>query len=283
MQGGRAQARHRHAQSAGYAATAMSSAHASALAAYAPILGDLIPTDATSGKGVPLTQEEWDLVFAAAGITSRTLSHSWDLGAPASGNITATVGLDLTAVGTIEYQQDVTGWTHKALQFTETNMERVHLDAGDAPDPSAVSSLWFAYIDFTANPGGNGRKYINISTNATQAHLAGTTTPRIRVECAGVNSVGTADQVTGGVRPVFFLFDRTNEAVKAYTDQEIITGTYSASVGDGEKGFGGTTTAAPPAFQILIGAAWAGANAEWSDADVHAVMVALGFDPDWTP
>lgn len=239
------------------------------------------PTDATSGFGVPLTQADWDAVFSAAGIASKTLSHSWGL-QDASGNPAAEVGAALTATGSIDYQQAVSGWTRTATRITEVSGERLTIAAGVAPNPASVSALWFAYVDFPGNPGANGRQYVIVSSDVTGCSLAGTTTPRLRVQCAGVNTAGANDHVTGGVRPVVFKYDRTAGAVVAYTDQEKIAGTYSASVVDGEKGFGGQAGTAAAAADFLLGAAFAGSNAEWSDADVKAVLQALGHAIPWS-
>lgn len=231
------------------------------------------PVDPTSGKGVPVTQADWDAVFAAAGVTSKTLSHSYGF-QDASGNITAAVGTNLTVTGTLNYQQAESGWQRTATVITETSNERAVLAAGAAPNMASASGLFFSYSRLST-AGGAGRGVIGlVGASGVQTRLG---TDNLATFCVGVTTNGSA--TTGTMRPYVLRYNRTAGAVHSFTEAQSRSGTYSASPIDGEKGWGNTGN--PAAQAVLLGAIFSGANAEWTDNELRSVLQVLGWTVAW--
>jgi hypothetical protein len=241
--------------------------------------GEGIPRDPLSGYAVPLTQAEWDRVFAAAGVTPKTVNQSWGL-QDLDGHPVATIGAALTAstgADALRYRQPVPGWERKAVVFPP--------DAGTAylfqphtiavgPDPTVESALMFSYA--RAEIPADTRRMMVIAGGSTNAMLLGmTTTGHLRLVCVGRDTFGTA-AADGVVRPLFLQYDRTNGVARAYSDQEIIAGTYSTEVHNSTRGFGTSNNTGRAARQsTLLAAQFRGANAEWTEAEMRAVMHVL--------
>lgn len=235
-----------------------------------------VPRDATSGKYVPLTQAEWDAVFDAAGVARKTVNSSWGF-QNGSGNITATVGTQLTATiaSGVTYAQAVSGWTRVGLQFADAADGRVAHAAGVGPNPNSTSVLWFVLADITAAPAGN-RNMLGVSFNgAPSSILQMTTTPAMRIIENAVTVTGTDNTATGGVRPFWMKHSVTNSQSIAYSDKEKLVETYAA-IGDGVKGIGSTGASSTP-MQIVLGALFSGTNADWTDTEIKNVTQTLGF------
>lgn len=252
----------------------------------APAPAVAVPRDATSGKGVPLTQAEWNAVFGAAGIANKTVNQSWGL-QDSTGNPAATIGTALTAApnGTSwAYQQTITGWTRKAMVNDVSVARAIGLAAGTGPNAGTQSVLWFCYCDIT-NATGATRPVMaggNAATNRVKLNIV-VTTGVMQVDCCAVTASGSSDHASGGVRPFVLKYDRTNSVVTVYSDLEKVAGTYNAAVTDtGGKGYPANATIGSVRGSYLIGAAFAGANAEWTDAEVKAVLTAgLGWTVGW--
>lgn len=252
------------------------------------------PKDATSAKFCPLTQNDWKAVFARASklvgytIAEKTVSQSWAL-QDASGNPAATIGTACTAYGTLTYNEAVSGWTRTALRNPVSTTAGFGLNTGVGPNAGTGSVLWFCIVDIVGVAGAT-RSIMNASNAGTNnCYLrAVQTTGVLRVGCVNVNVDGTLDHSSGGARPLTLTLNRTSTFVNGSSDIETIDGTYNAAVADNLKGYpaNGTIVGANAAY--LLGAAFAGAHAEWTDgsggtalsrhkANVKAVYQALGF------
>lgn len=242
------------------------------------------PVDATSGKGVPLTQADWDAVFTAAGVSLSTVNQSHAL-QDASGNPAATVGTNYTAYGGLAYQQAVTGggWTRLCIHNDVASAKGFGLAAGVGPNAATSSVLYIVYHNATGAAGAT--RTVSAGSNAGTndlKHQIVQTTGLMRVRCASVVVDGAVDHV-GAVRPYVLVYDRTGATVKGYSDLEKVTGTYSAAVSDvGGKGFPANATIVGNRGDYLWCAAFAGADAEWSDAKVKAVLQTLGWTIPWS-
>jgi hypothetical protein len=248
-----------------------------------PAAVEKVPLDATSGIACPITQAQWNAIFAKAGVSAKTLTHSWAF-QDASGNITATVGTDLTVSGTLDYQQTVSGWTRKGTRFTNTAGENALLTGGAAPVTSTTSSLWLAFIDITATPSGN-RCVMAATSDSSNTDILGckvTAASKIRVHNGATTADTPSNMVTGGVRPFVHRYDRTNSNNTIYLDAEKASVAYASYSVDGSKGFGAVGTVNSCAMDVLLGAAFAGSAAEWSDANVKAVLQAMGWTIPWS-
>lgn len=237
-------------------------------------------TDPLSNKGVPLTQLDWDAVFLQAGLSTKTVAHSWGF-QDASGNIVATVGTNLAATG-LAYQQGVSGWTRTGAAFTDNSTDSALHGAGVGINPATTSCLWLGYVDLTIDPAALrtifGAGGAAAATELTCRHAGGHT---LNVKVAGVSTNGTADPASGGVRPIGLVYNRTAGTVMVFSDQEKLSGTYNAGVTDGVKGFG-ATLANTIGMTVLWGAAFAGTNAELTSTQIKAVLQALGWTIPWS-
>ncbi len=231
-------------------------------------------TDATSGKYVPSTAGQ----FTALGITAP--NHLW-LCQEASGNLSDTIGaVTLTANGTPLYQQTVTGWTRKGVGFNEAANQRFGAAAALGPNVGTTSVLWLGYARVASTPTGN-RTILGPNISGTNAcKLEVTTAPYPRANINGGVSLGSTS-VSTSVQPFAILLDRTNSRAAVYTSQEKVAGTYSALVADGMKGLGAAGGSSWTG-QCVWMAAWAGASAEISDAQVKTLLQTLGWTIPWS-
>lgn len=197
----------------------------------------------------------------------------------ASGSLTDSIGsLALPATGTVSYQQAVAGWTRKAVTTADNVAGSWGVGAGSGPNPGAQSVAYLAYVGYTTPAAERGLMYLSgaashlLETNITSVGLL-----RQYVNTGAFNSVNSHGG--GTVHPLLVVFDRTGSRAMMYTDLEKRASTYSASVTDGPKAFG---SSAPPAAQFLYGAWWAGASAEFTDAQAKALLQTLGWTIPWT-
>ena len=241
--------------------------------------GSNMPRDPISGYAVPLTQADWDRVFAAAGVTPKTVNQSWEL-QDRNGDPVATIGLALTAstgADALSYGQPVMGWKRVAVGFSSDGghaymFQRRTIAVG--PHPTVESALLFSYA--SAELPASTRRIMVIAGGSTHAMLLGmTNTGHLRLVCDGPATIGTA-AAHGVVRPLFLQYDRTNGVARAYSDQEIIAGTYSPGVTNSTRGFGTSNNTGSSGRQsTLLAAQFRGANAEWTEAEMRAVMHVL--------
>lgn len=250
------------------------------------------PRDATSNVFRPVTQLDWDAVFRRATklvgytIASKTPTHTWGFQDTAD-PVTATIGTNLTSYGSPTFNQTVTGQAAKGVLVDNGSAEGMGLAAGAAPNPSSTSALWLCYADIGTNTSAN-HTFLAASAAANALRLMILiTTQQLRLVVNGVNFDGSLDHQTGNTRPYVLAYDRTNSLANAFSDREQIVGTYAAQT-DSSKGFPNTGSTVSAQVWYSLGAAFAGANAEWTDgsggtaasrsaANIKAVLSALGW------
>jgi len=238
--------------------------------------GDGVPRDPISGFAVPVTQADWDAVFAAAGVTSKTVNQSWPL-QDLSGNPIAVIGQPLirSTVSPVQYREPVPGWERDSILFTPDGAGAFLFQQRTiAPDPSIESVLMFGYI--AVDPAAGTRRVMVISGGSTGNILLSLTSGgNYRLVANAVGTVGTS-VVTGPVRPVMLLLDRTNNVVRVYTDQEIITGTFPTLINNSTRGFGTSNNNGTSGVQrTLLAAQFRAGNAEWTEAEMRSVYNVL--------
>lgn len=233
-----------------------------------------VPKDGPSNWYVPTTSAH----FTGLGIT--TPGSVWAC-QEASGNLADSLGsVTLTAAGSPSYQQALpAGWTRKGVLGTSSAGKKFAAASGTGPNPGTTSSLWLFYIQITAAPAAV-RCAVFASDNAVNCEARVTTTPAYRCTCNAVDATGASNAGTTAVRPVALKYDRANGVVKVYTDQEVVTGTYNATVADGNKGLGSSGIANVAALAAW-GCMWSGAAAELSDAQVKTRLQSLGITIPW--
>lgn len=241
---------------------------------------NLVSKDATSGILVPNSSTEWTNFVAyhvALGTTNFpniAPGFLW-LCQEASSNLSDSIGgVTLTANNTPLYQQTVTGWTRKAVGTADgTSGQRFASTSASLPDLSVTSALLISYIAITATPGGV-RGVTEMGTTVTEARV--TTTPAARL-ISGANTATGANTLNTGVKPWSNRFNQTADTNSLFTDTEKITPTFGATVTGKSLKLGATAGAAPSAARYLYAVLFTSTNAEISDAQLKALLQALGW------
>src|SRR5262249_7735112 len=97
----------------------------------------------------------------------------------------------------------------------------------------------------------------------------------LRLRCDDDETIGRVE-AHGAVQPLFLQYDHTNGVARAYSDQESIAGTYSSHVDNSSRGFGPSNNTGSSGLQAtLLAAQFRGAHAEWTEAEMRAVMHVL--------
>jgi hypothetical protein len=238
-----------------------------------------VAQDATSGIYCPANAAQWSALLGVAGIASGAPASAW-LCQEASGNLADSIGAaPLAAVGLSHlYQQTVTGWSRKAMGLNNLNhrFER----AGFA-NTATTSVLLLAYVQNLSTPAASSG-IAGMGTSTTQygaVLIAGSTTVRARstnLQDSAANAFGT-----NTVRPVAMLVDVTGSRTRFYTDAFKLSPAYAACAGQlltlGAPG-GGTAISG----RYLYAAAFTGAAAELSDAQVKTLLQTLGWTIPWS-
>lgn len=242
-----------------------------------------VSRDASSLIYVPNDASEWTTFRTATGLATANPDSLWRC-QEASGNLADSIGaLTLTATGTVDYQQAVTGWTRRGVLLTDGTTEKFVAASGVGPSPATTSQAWLFFVQLPATPAtARSIMGLNCAVGATRfvaIHL--NASGGIRANCVGVN-VDDATSHSSMVIPCLVKYDRTNGEAKVYTSLVKVTGTYNSGVIDGDKGIGSASTAAC-ASTTIYGAMWSGANAEaLTDAAVKALFQALGWSIPWS-
>lgn len=240
--------------------------------------------DAASGKGVPVSATEWTAVRAAAGL-SGTAQHLY-LCQEASGNLTDTIGgVTLTAANSPEYNVALSGWTRTGCGETTVGGSVISFSSTSAslPDLSAVSGLWLLYISLTATPDAT-REVTVLANGASARYVMATTSPLYQGNVSadasspynGASNPGTA------VRPLVIMSNRSLSQTTFYTDQEVITTTWSNPAGAGKLlGWGSIAAGASAPIVVAYATLFTGSDAELSTANVKTLLQTLGWTIPW--
>lgn len=239
-----------------------------------------VTKDATANIYFPSTSGEWSTFRTAASLVMAAPNSLW-LCQEASGNLADSIGANTLTAASLSYQQAAAGFSRKAVSCAVATGAGATLASGAGPNPASTSSLWLGVMAVTAPASTRQVMAAGGALAASEMSLRATATTSVpSLKCAGTATAGAVALVTT-LSPVVLRYDRTNSAAKAYTAAEKVTGTYSASVTDGTKGFGnGIVTNA--AFSLAYGAMWQGAAAEGSDADLKTLLTAMGFSIAWS-
>jgi uncharacterized repeat protein (TIGR01451 family) len=243
----------------------------------------LVAKDATSGIRVPATATQWSDFRSIKGLSVASPDSLW-LCQDASGNLADAIGaLPLTATAVLNYQQAVAGWSRLGVFSTDAGSGKAVLPAATGPTPATTSQTWMFIMSMPATPAANriiGGLDTPSSTNGVRwLHLTGTGFLRFNV--VGVNTDGAVN-MSSGVHVFLVKYDRTNSAAVTYTDLEKIVGTYAATALDGDKGLGNAGGGTSSARGALYGCLWTAGNGEISDANVKAMLQAMGFAIAWS-
>jgi hypothetical protein len=187
---------------------------------------------------------------------------------------------NLTANGTADYNQAITGWTRTAVVLTETAAERFSAAAAAGPNPAAGSVAWLFYVNTATTPGSN-RRMVAVSEGGGGLLAQLTTGNKWQCYCNGVAVNGTANMNDADVHPLLLVYNKTAGTAKLYSDDEKIASTYSSGITDSTKGIGATASTSAP-VKFLWGCTFESTNAEFSDATAKSALQALGWTIPWS-
>jgi PKD repeat protein len=228
--------------------------------------------DATSGKAVPQTVAEWNAIISAAGLSAGAPSAIW-LMQDASGNAVDVTGtFPLTASGTgLSYQNAVSGWSAKAINFTDNGTNALTTTSASLPDASTGDYMLVMWIATTL---AGLREIVQIGTPAASALRAETTaTPRLQL-VNGTTTVGTTNPIGATVYPLVLQGSATLSAQALYTAGEKIVGTYAARAG---KSFIlGNSARTSAQMSILYAAMFTGTAAQRTSAQIKTLLTQMG-------
>lgn len=238
-----------------------------------------VSKDATSNIYVPANAAEWTTFIAAAGLSIAVPDALW-LFQEASGNPADSIGsFTLTASGTgISYQQAVTGWSRKAIKFTDAGTGALVSTSTSLPDISTTSMLTVAYCDILSTPA-SARDIVTQGTTTRDA-LQVTTTPRFQA-LSGSNASPQNGTPVGAVRPYTLRTNRSASTVLGTTDIHKAVPTFSTSITGKKITFGNLASGSPP-LTCLYSFELHGVNAELSDATLKSLLQALGWTITWS-
>lgn len=232
-----------------------------------------VTRDATSNIYVPSTAAEWSAFRAYFGLAAATPDSLWLL-QEASGNPVDTIGgLTLTAAGTVTYNQAATGWTRTGVGLADGVNSQFATTSASLPNANAASQTVLMLGTVTTSSVSNRQVYTG--PNNSLRIIGGT--PRFSVTAIASTASGSVNPLNA-VRPWIYKHDFTGSVQKGYTDQEALGITYTAIAG---KVMRIGSTAAAPGGVFLYACAWYNANAEISDANIKALLQAMGFTIAW--
>ncbi len=239
--------------------------------------------DATSSKGVPDTSAEWSAFISGNGLAGWSAPNSLHRLQEASGNAADSIGsLTLTAVTSPLYSQAVSGWTRLGVGFNEGTNQRF---VGTAADASTTSCLTLMYISLGAGLDATVRGVFAYGSSVSDQGISAFVSTSNRMRLRGV--AGLVDTAVGSVYgatafPVVFRHDHANTIRRLYTDQEKVSATYGAGTSATNFGLGAMMSGTSANFTALYMATWFGAAAERSDAEIKAMLQALGWTIPWS-
>lgn len=238
--------------------------------------------DATSGIAVPADATQWNAFISGNGLSISSPSHLW-LCQEASGNLADAIGaVALTAGGSPNYQVPRSGWTRVGVHLDTGSSDE--FISGSTPNVTNTSQLWLFFVSLGATqstgyviggPGPNG------STSGLFAtHLA--TTGALRFRCTS-NVADTANSYSStSPFPLVYKYDRTNSVCRGYTASEKVSPTYGTTGTHSGGGMGHNAAGGSANAVFVYAAVWTGAAAEMSDADLKALLQAMGWTISWS-
>lgn len=231
-----------------------------------------VTMDATSGIYCPSTAEEWAGVLSAAGVTG-TPAEIW-LCQDASGNLVEAIDGTpvLAAAGAPLYQQSVTGWSRKAVEFAQYSDDRFVSTDSALPDTATEDTLVLAYMEVLAGDS-SGYTLAFLGCSAALTRFSAIDNERLRFA-----SVDGASDPRGAVRPFLAQIPAGGNPVLC-TDQEVITSGSVASGRDCRIGAQSGVIAAASSrclyFAVLRASTTAGQR--------KSLLETLGWTVGWTP
>ncbi len=236
-----------------------------------------VTRDATSNVYMPATLGEWATARSAAGLSVGAVTSIWRLQDTSAGAVDVTGTNNLTAYGTVSYQNAVTGWSAKAIGMADGAAgAEIASTAASLPDLTTTSALVLTYIALPSAPAAS-RTIMGLGAVSYQTRVS--TTPAFTFY-AGANSAAGASNLSTSVRPHVLRHNITASTAMYCTDQEKVAPALVAATGK-RIDLGGFDLAAPT-VRYVYAAMFTGTAAELSDANVKSLLQVLGWVIPWS-
>ena len=236
--------------------------------------------DATSGIAAPSSATEWAAFLSAKSLSAASPSSLWlcqEDGSVGHTDLADSIGaFPLIAQTAPLYGQAVPGWSRKGVGFDQTSNQRFISTDAALPDISTTSATLLAFVAADTTPAA-ARGIVSFGT--TTARFQVTTTPALQF-VAGTTANEGANCPTA-VQPLVIKVDKTAGVTAGYTIQSNLANTVGAITGKAVR-FGALTSGSSFVGKIVYAAMWSGASAEISDANMKALLVAMGWTIPWS-
>lgn len=248
--------------------------------------GNLMGTvtiDSSSNKYVPSSVDEWNTVMTVASVSISAPNHLF-LCQEASGDLVDTIGGAITNLSPQNgplYEQAVSGWTRKAVGFTDGGSNRFILSSG-FPDPLTTPYFFLTYMATTDETPAANRFILSLGSAAISG-LINRSTGHLRT-VAGANQTADSTNTFGNniVRPLTLFADSTGNVTRGGDDQQLQSPTHADASGV-RVAIPNASAGASSPTQVLYMAIWTGVQAtNFSTANLKAVLQTLGWSIPWS-
>lgn len=260
-----------------------------------------VDSDGPNHIYLPTTTDDYSFL----GITAPTSTHGYqEAGASDDALDLIGTGFNLADGTALTQNNSITesGWAtqtgvgaRKCWEFTHNNgNSSASAAAGTGPNVSNQSVLAMGLVDVVTAGTSTTRSLLQLGGATAGAEVAlqvitdGAGASKLRLKCAGVGVTGTVDIKTPVVMTlVGVVYDRNASVCCAFSLDEWITGTYSGSTTDGNKGWGISPNLSPAGFQLTWdewtygAAAQLGANETAIKNAIRSRLQAMGHTVAW--
>ena len=250
-----------------------------------------VTKDSTSLVYTPLTATEFSAFITQ--FTLKGVDASTALAVPTSAYFPGSVSSGVTlpdAIGAfpltfsglnVTFAQAVAGWSTPSAHWI--NGATGTWKSTDAALP-AMNTTASTVVMFCAPVSASATRVIVATGTTTQDSIQFTATPKINAADGGNSALGTAIPTAGnGVRCLTQTHDPVGLTARVYTDQEKLVPTFSSVVtGKSFQIGGGVGGGTAPVMDVIAVYRWDGASAAITDANMKALITALG-NGLWAP
>lgn len=243
---------------------------------------NLVDRDATSLERFPSSATQWTnfrayhVAIGTANFPNVQPGSLW-LFQEASGNFADSIGsVTLTSTLTV-YAASVSGYARKGVGPADlsANTEKA-INTTTAVNAGTTSTMVLAFVSLPTAPIAANRDLFGQNASAKIQFL---TTGKLRI----FTSVGTSfvSVSASTVQPIVCKADLTGSTSKGYSAQEKLSGTFATPTNTPLITFGSLGSLNVPSL-FLYAVEYSGAAAEMTDANVKALLQAMGRTIPWT-
>lgn len=248
--------------------------------------GDLaaagVTRDATRLVYLPASATEWATTLTAANDTKGGPTSIWRMQQTSGDAIDELGNFNLTATGTLLYQQIVSDMATKGISTVQGIAGVLASTAAGLPDISTTSCSLLMYVAMpaivatTRAIGQLGQPFAFTAS----AQLVPTKKLRFALD---PNIATGADDLTTVTRPIWITVDRTNGVASLDSDLETLTAPLTSTPSSREVMIGGDNLVSwlPDTFTYPYAVLFVGAAAERTTAQRRTLLTTLGWSPLW--